>query len=189
MPTTTLYLVRHREAEAGTSADPGLTPDGLRQAEAAGGALRDTGIDVVFHSTRRRATETAGAIAASLEDTPTEISDLFEDRTPIPEDWGSVPNRYHDFLHNVPEDEADHGARQLTYPVQQLSEVETDDRTIVAVTHNFVIGWFVRTVLDAPWWRWIGLSQANGAITTIRWSHNREPLLLSFNERVHLPHS
>lgn len=68
-----------------------------------------------------------------------------------------------------------------------MSRLESNDRTIVAVTHNFVIGWFVRTVLDAPWWRWIGLNQASGAITSIQWSFDREPVLLSFNERGHLP--
>lgn len=185
VPTTTLHLVRHGAADAETSTDSGLTPEGLRQADAAGHALRDAEVDTVFHSSRRRAAETAQAIASSLG-ARTEISDLFEDRTPIPEDWASVPSQYREFLHHVPDDEADHGARDLTLAVRHLSEVGQGDQTIVAVTHNFVIGWFVRAVLDAPWWRWIGLNQDNGAITTIRWSRDREPRLLAFNERGHL---
>lgn len=54
------------------------------------------------------------------------------------------------------------------------------------VTHNFVIGWIVRSVLDAPWWRWIGLHQDHGAITTIEWSSDRPARLVTFNERRHL---
>lgn len=189
MPTTTLYLVRHGEAENGEATDPALTAHGLLQAASAGRALGATGADVVLHGTRRRSIESAQKIASTLDTASTEYSDLFEDRTPIPENWSDVPARYHSFLRSVSGAEADLGARQLTHAVQQLSQLESADRTIVAVSHNFVIGWFVRAVLDAPWWRWIGLNQANGAITAIRWSHDREPVLLSFNERGHLPNS
>jgi hypothetical protein len=34
--------------------------------------------------------------------------------------------------------------------------------------HNFVIGWFVRHVLDAPEWRWMGLNQFNAALTILQ---------------------
>ena len=64
----------------------------------------------------------------------------------------------------------------------ELCEVGSADRTIVIVTHNFVIGWFVRRTLDAPWWRWIGLNQSPAAISTIQRGSGREPRLLRFNE-------
>ena len=38
-----------------------------------------------------------------------------------------------------------------------------EDRHELLITHNFVIGWFVRHTLDAQVWRWIGLNQANCA--------------------------
>jgi len=60
------------------------------------------------------------------------------------------------------------------------------DRHQLLITHNFVIGWFVRHVLDAPVWRWIGLQQANCAITAVRWETGRPPSLVSFNDTGHL---
>jgi serine/threonine-protein phosphatase PGAM5 len=35
------------------------------------------------------------------------------------------------------------------------------------VTHNFLIGWFIRQALDAPDWRWLGLNQQHCALTVI----------------------
>lgn len=186
MPTTTLYLVRHGEAGDDEAADPSLTPLGRRQAELAGVALQSAGASAVLHSSRRRAVETAQLIASSLSGIPTEPSDLLEDRTPIPDDWSDVPSRYHDFFRRVPPDEADQGAKLLTRAFEELGRIDTIDRTIIAVTHNFVIGWIVRGVLDAPWWRWIGINQTNGAISSVRWSADRESRLLCFNEREHL---
>lgn len=195
MTTTTLYLVRHGEAErgeaeSGEANDPSVTSHGLLQARSAGRALRSSAATLVLHGSKRRSVESAQALASSLDNADnavTQSSDLFEDRTPIPENWSDVPEQYRSFLRSVPAGEADHGARRLTEAVHEMSRLESNDRTIVAVTHNFVIGWFVRSVLDAPWWRWIGLDQANGAITAIRWSHDRAPMLLSFNECGHLP--
>lgn len=67
-----------------------------------------------------------------------------------------------------------------------LATVGAADPTIIAVTHNFVIGRFVRSVLDAPWSRWIGLGSANGAVTCIRWEAGRLPRSLCFDEQGHL---
>lgn len=50
------------------------------------------------------------------------------------------------------------------------------------ITHNFVIEWFVRHMLDAAVWRWIGLNQANCAITIVQWDSDRPPTLVSFND-------
>ncbi|WP_433605729.1 histidine phosphatase family protein [Dactylosporangium sp. CA-139114] len=61
-----------------------------------------------------------------------------------------------------------------------------EDRHELLITHNFVIGWFVRHVLDAPVWRWIGLNQANCAITIVQWDSDRPPTLVSFNDTGHL---
>jgi hypothetical protein len=55
-----------------------------------------------------------------------------------------------------------------------------------SVSH-FVIGWFVRYVLDAPWWRWMGLNQFNCALTIIKVSDGEPPALVTFNDIGHLP--
>jgi probable phosphoglycerate mutase len=50
-----------------------------------------------------------------------------------------------------------------------------------------VIGWFVRHVLDAPTWRWIGLNQENCGLTIVQWDTDRPPTLVCFNDVGHLP--
>ena len=54
-------------------------------------------------------------------------------------------------------------------------------------THNFVIGWFVRHVFDAPEWRWLGLNQANCGLTIIRIRSAKPPVLVAHNDLAHLP--
>jgi probable phosphoglycerate mutase len=44
-------------------------------------------------------------------------------------------------------------------PPSRLAVATDTDRCELLVTHNFVIGWFIRHVLAAPWWRWMGLNQ------------------------------
>jgi serine/threonine-protein phosphatase PGAM5 len=188
MPTTTLYLVRHGDASGEEPTNPHLSALGQQQAVAAGVALRHVGADLVMHGSARRTVETAARIASEVGAT-LRHSDLVEDRTPIPDDWSDVPARYHGFLQDVPPCEADPGGRSLNAAIDELSRISAVDRNLVVVTHNFVIGWIVRHVLDAPWWRWIGLNQANGAISVVRWSTDRAPQLLAFNEQGHLrPH-
>ena len=55
------------------------------------------------------------------------------------------------------------------------------------VTHNFLIGWFIRHALDAPDWRWIGLNQQNCALTVILYQPGLPPSLVTFNDAAHLP--
>jgi len=66
-----LILVRHAEAESrvsgdGTPADPGLTPRGQEQAEAAARWLAREPIDQILSSPSRRARETASPLASLL---------------------------------------------------------------------------------------------------------------------------
>ena len=86
----------------------------------------------------------------------------------------------------MPEDERDKDAVALRAAVEHFGVTGADDRHELLITHNFVIGWFVRHVLDAPVWRWIGLNQANCAITIVQWDSDRPPTLVSFNDIGHL---
>jgi histidine phosphatase superfamily protein (branch 1) len=74
----------------------------------------------------------------------------------------------------------------LRAAVEHFGVVRDTDRHELLITQNFVIGWFVRHVLDAPQWRWIGLDQANCAITILQWDSDRPPTLVSFNGTGHL---
>ena len=55
------------------------------------------------------------------------------------------------------------------------------------VTHNFLIGWFIRQALVAPDWRWLGLNQQHCALTVILYQTGRPASLVSFNDAAHLP--
>ncbi|HTE85663.1 MAG TPA: histidine phosphatase family protein, partial [Dehalococcoidia bacterium] len=81
----------------------------------------------------------------------------------------------------------DPGGEQLNAAVEQLTAAATSDRCELLVTHNFVIGWFIRHVLDAPEWRWIGLNQFNAALTIVQIQSSLPPLLITFNDMGHLP--
>jgi serine/threonine-protein phosphatase PGAM5 len=196
VPTTTLYLVRHAEQEHGAPGhgagdDPaaGLTADGRRQADALGRRLAGVRLDALRHGPLPRAAQTAAVLATYLPGVPVERSDLLQDRTPIPVGAAAaaVPARYRAFLDSVPADERDEGAAHLSAAVAELTAVGDADRAELLVTHTFVIGWFVRHVLEAPDWRWLGLNHAHCGLTTIAVAGDRPPMLLGYNDVGHLP--
>ncbi len=191
VPRTTLYLVRHGEQdltdtpENGDDGEPdsGLSPLGREQAAKLGRRLAGTEFGSLHHSRLRRATETAEILAGHLSGVRPHPCDLAQDLTPIP---SSYPERYQAFFDAVPPEERDPDATRLREAVSQLSVIGAEDQTDLVVTHNFVIGWFVRHVLDAPDWRWLGLNQDNCALTIVRWETGRPPALVSFNDVGHL---
>lgn len=192
MPSTLLYLVRHgahQHPPAGDDRDSGLSPLGEQQARLLGARLADVPFDVIRHSPLRRTAQTAQILSGSLPGVPVTASELLRDRTAGPADGQAdlVPERYRSFLARVPADERDPGAQHLNAAVEQLMTTGASDRCELLVTHNFVIGWFVRHTLDAPPWRWIGLNQFTCALTIIQASADLPPMLISFNDVGHLP--
>ncbi len=105
---------------------------------------------------------------------------------PSPGHRDSYPGRWLDWLDGIPADERDEDATALRAAVGHFTVTGDDDRQELLITHNFVIGWFVRHALDAPVWRWIGLNQANCAITVVQLETDRPPVLVSFNDTGHL---
>jgi serine/threonine-protein phosphatase PGAM5 len=182
---TTLLLVRHGDA-GHDNADPGLSAEGVKQAHAVGARLAGSQYTGLVHSPKRRATETTNIMSEYLPGVPVSESSCADDRTPIPLDWTSAPSRYHEFLRSVPELERDVGGKQLDIAIAEFSRVHDEERRLIVVTHNFVIGWFVRSALDAPSWRWLGLNQDNGAVTTIEYRRGHNARLVSFNDVGHL---
>ncbi|MFC0533315.1 histidine phosphatase family protein, partial [Phytohabitans kaempferiae] len=114
--------------------------------------------------------------------------DFLADRTPVPSSGqrDRYPSRWLAWLDGVPDDERDEDAVALRAAVEHLGVTGDSDRHELLITHNFVIGWFVRHVLDASLWRWIGLNQGNCAITIVQWDFDRPPNLVSFNDTGHL---
>ena len=193
MASTLLYLVRHGEQQRapGDDEDPGLglSALGAEQARQLGRRLASVRLDVVRHSPARRAAETAAILSRYLPDVPVRESELLTDRTPVPApgQQESVPAEYRWFLDTVPAQERDPGGARLDAAVKRLAVTADTDRCELLVTHNFVIGWFVRHVMAAPWWRWMGLNQVNCGLTIIKVSDGEPPALVTFNDPGHLP--
>jgi serine/threonine-protein phosphatase PGAM5 len=194
MASTLLYLVRHGEQQRapGDGEDPGLGLSALG-AEQAGQlgrrlALASVRFDVVRHSPARRAAETAAILSRYLPGVPVRESELLTDRTPvpIPGQEESVPAQYRWFLDTVPAQERDPGGARLDAAIARLAVTTGADRRELLVTHNFVIGWFVRHAMVAPWWRWMGLNQSNCGLTIIKVSDGEPPALVTFNDTGHL---
>ncbi|MFC0505068.1 histidine phosphatase family protein [Micromonospora costi] len=187
MARTQLYLVRHAEQDP-TAPDGGLSQLGRVQADRLGRRLSAVHFSAIHHSSLVRAAQTADVIARHLPHVPRHPCDFAADRTPVPSSAqrGQYPDRWLAWLNDVPDDERDEDATALRAAVEHFSAVGSEDRCELLITHNFVIAWFVRHMLDAPVWRWIGLNQANCGITVARWDSDRPPTLVSFNDTGHL---
>lgn len=191
MGRTLVYLVRHGEQDPASdpAAGGGLSELGQEQSRLLGQRLRDVPFTGIHHSPLPRAAQTAALIAECLPGTPLQATDLLTDLTPLPppEALHPIPARYATLLAAVPADERDEGAIRVQAALEHFGSIGHEDRHELLVTHNFVIGWFVRHALDAPLWRWIGLNQFNCAVTIVQFQSDRPPMLVSFNDIGHLP--
>ncbi len=190
MARTQLYLVRHGEQGSASdhAPDGGLSQLGREQADRLGQRLRTVPFSAIHHSPLARAAQTADVLAGHLPRVPRHDCEFVADRTPVPSagQRGRYPDRWLAWLDGVPDDERDEDAVALQAAIEHFGVTGQEDRHELLITHNFVIGWFVRHVLDAPVWRWIGLNQANCAITIVQWDSDRPPTLVSFNDTGHL---
>ncbi len=190
MARTQLYLVRHGEQDPASDHAPegGLSSLGREQADRLGRRLHTVPFSAIHHSPLARASQTADIVAGQLPRVPRHACDLVADRTPVPSaaQRDRYPQRWHTWLDGVPEDERDEDAAALQAAVRHFGVTGDADRYELLITHNFVIGWFVRHVLNAPEWRWMSLAQANCAVTIVQWDADRPPTLITFNDTGHL---
>lgn len=183
-----IYLVRHGEqqdAEFGLPDGP-LSEKGKAQAEAIGSRLAAVPFTGAWHSPLQRATETAKIIQKQLGSVKSKPSNLLFDcypSGPTPD----MPHAFEPFFGGVTEDQIEAGKAQMTDAVSEFLAPARGDRHDLLITHNFVIGWFVREVLDAPPWRWLGVNQANCGLTIIRVRSAKPPVLVAHNDLGHLP--
>ncbi len=183
-----VYLVRHGEhqdAEHGLIDGP-LSPRGRRQAELLADRLSGVPFDAVWHSPLVRAAETARTVAERLPAISPEPSALLFDCVPTgmtPE----TPAVFEPFFGSVTEADVDAGRAQMADALGAFLVRKTGDVHELLITHNTVIGWFVREVLGAPEWRWMTLNQANCGLTVIAQRHGRPWTLASHNDLAHLP--
>lgn len=183
-----IYLVRHGEqqdAEHGLPDGP-LSPRGVRQARAIAERLSGVPFTGVWHSPLQRAAETARIMNERMPALTPQPSHLLYDCYPTGPTPG-LPHAFEPFFGGVTEAEADAGQAQMADATAEFLAPAVGDRHDLLITHNFVIGWFVREVLDAPEWRWLGINQANCGLTIIRVRSAKPAVLVVHNDLGHLP--
>jgi serine/threonine-protein phosphatase PGAM5 len=98
-----------------------------------------------------------------------------------------TPAVFEPFFGSVTEAEVEAGSAQMSDAVSEFLVRKRGEVHELLITHNFVIGWFVREVLQAPDWRWMTLNQAHCGLTVIAQRQGRPWALLSHNDMAHLP--
>ncbi len=185
--TQYLYLVRHGEhldAEHGIDDGP-LSPRGQRQASLLADRLSGVPLTAVWHSPLERAAETARAVADRLPAVSPQPNALLFDCVPtgMTED---TPAMYESFFGSYTEAEIEAGSAQMADAVAEFLRRKPDAHELI-ITHNFVIAWFVREVLQMPAWRWLTLNQAHCGLTVVAQRTGRPWTLISHNDLGHLP--
>jgi probable phosphoglycerate mutase len=183
-----LYLVRHGEqqdAEHGLPDGP-LSARGKRQAQAIARRLSGVPFTGAWHSPLQRAEETARIMTQSMPSLTPEPSALLFDCIPSGPS-PDMPRAFEPFYGAVTKEQIEAGQAQMADAVAEWLSPAREERHDLLITHNFVIAWFVREVLDAPAWRWMGLNQANCALTIIRVRSAKPPVLVTHNDLGHLP--
>lgn len=183
-----IYLVRHGEhqdAEHGLIDGP-LSPRGRRQASLLADRLSGVPFDAVWHSPLMRASQTADAVAERMPSVSPQPSALLFDCIPTgmtPE----TPAVFEPFFGSITEAEVEAGRAQMDDAVSAFLVRRTEDVHELLITHNFVIAWFVREVLQSPEWRWMTLNQAHCGLTVLAQKQGRPWTVLSHNDTAHLP--
>ena len=182
-----LYLVRHGEhldAEHGLEDGP-LSPRGRRQAELLADRLSGVPLAAVWHSPLERAAETARAVAERLPAVTPEPSALLFDCIPTGMTH-DTPAIYEPFFGSYTDAEVDAGHAQMDDAVAEFLVRKPDTHELL-ITHNFVIAWFVREVLEAPQWRWLTINQAHCGLNVLAQRAGRPWALVAHNDLAHLP--
>jgi probable phosphoglycerate mutase len=183
-----IYLVRHGEhqdAEHGLVDGP-LSPRGRRQASLLADRLSGVPFDAVWHSPLERASQTAAAVKERMPSLQPEPSALLFDCVPTGM-TDETPSAFEPFFGSVTEAEIDAGKAQMADAVSEYLARKRGEVHELLITHNFVIAWFVREVLQAQEWRWMTLNQAHCGLTVIAQKQGRPWTVLSHNDMAHLP--
>ena len=162
-----LYLVRHGEhqdAEHGLVDGP-LSPRGRRQAALLADRLSGVPLSAVWHSPLERAVETAHAVSQRLPSISPQATSLLFDCIPT----GMTPDTpavYESFFGSYTDADIEAGHAQMDDAVGEFLTHRPDAHELL-ITHNFVIAWFVREVLQVPDRRWMTINQAHCGLTVL----------------------
>ena len=183
-----IIMVRHGEhldAEHGVI-DGTLSPRGIAQAEALGSRLAGLEISRIWHSPLERAWETVNVLGTFVQAKFTEPSALLMDCIPGGK-TAETPAVFDPFFGSVTQEEVEAGRAQMEDAIGDFLSAGSQGNTDLIVTHNNVISWFVREVLEAPEWRWVTLNQSHCGITVLQQRPGRPWALVSHNDVGHLP--
>ncbi|MFT4219172.1 MAG: histidine phosphatase family protein [Microbacterium sp.] len=183
-----LYLVRHGEqqdAEHGLPDGP-LSPRGRRQASLLADRLSGVPFDAMWNSPLQRAAQTAQTVAERLPALSPEPTALLFDCVPTGV-TGETPAAFEPFFGAVTDEQVEAGRAQMADAVSEFLVRKPGEVHELLITHNFVIAWFVREVLQAPEWRWMTINQANCGLTVLAQKPGRPWTLLTHNDLAHLP--
>ncbi|MGO1542957.1 MAG: histidine phosphatase family protein [Gulosibacter sp.] len=181
-----LYLVRHGQqehAEHGIDDGP-LSERGRAQAHAIGRRLATVPFSQSFTSPLDRALETAAIIDSYTQGpsvTPTNL--LFDC---VPSSGEDAPAHYDSFFSGVNPADIEAGQAQMNDAISTFFTRSREDKHTLLVTHNFVIGYFVRELLGLPEWNWLTLGTGNTALTVLRRRSIRPDELKLFGDLSHL---
>ncbi|MDJ1369832.1 histidine phosphatase family protein [Gulosibacter molinativorax] len=181
-----LYLVRHGEqenAEHGIAEGP-LSERGRAQAHAIGRKLARVPFTRALTSPLERAVDTAAIIDTYTQGPSFEQSNLLFDC--VPSSGESAPAHYDSFFSGVEQADIEAGQAQMNDAITTFFTRSREDEHTLLVTHNFVIGYFVRELLGLPEWNWLTLSTGNTALTVLRLRSVRPDELKLFGDLSHL---
>lgn len=202
--TTTIYLIRHAEAEGNLYRriqghwDGRITPRGYAQIEALAERFREVPITALYSSDLQRTIDTAGAILKyhDLElKTTSELREVkmgnWEGRP-----WGDVeyemPEQMYCFNHDpdrwsVPGSEPfPEAQKRMKIALAQLAR-RHDGETIAVVSHGMAIRGYLAALLGVQSANIDGLPHGdNTAVSCIRYEYG-EPQVLFYNDASHLP--
>ncbi|KAA0938727.1 histidine phosphatase family protein [Streptomyces apricus] len=185
-----LYLARHGEASPDESE---LTDAGRRQAALLGQRLRKVPLTAIHHGPLARAEQTAQLVSEQLDEVVCRRCEAAGDYLPYLPTREELPPQAADdwieFLHQFTVEEREQGPGLAAAALAEFTGTVVGDepRHELVITHNFLVGWLIRAALDAPKWRWLGINHANAALTVIRYTPDRPPAVLLFNDTGHLP--
>ena len=161
---TTIYLIRHAEAEGNLFRraqghwNGKITPRGKKQIDALAGRFRDIQIDAVYSSDLDRAKETAGALLRGRELTLHATRELREIHMGVWEgdSWGNLSYKWPEQMYlfnNDPEKWCVPGCESFTLCQRRMTAAigriaaENDGKTVAIVAHGMCIKIFLMGVL------------------------------------------
>lgn len=187
MPSRTLYLVRHGEADAFGQ----LTEAGREQCRLLGRRLAELPIDVVWHSPlprgRDSATVLAGHLPAVLVDEVAELVDHVP-HVPPSEELSPAWTRFFDGYGRAEAEAGRRIADRLTARFLVPNAGGRRSSHEVLVTHAYPVAWMVRAALRAPADSWMSLAGiANASVTIVECHDGEQPVVVQVNDQSHLP--